>query len=89
MTKKTHDLAIKTGTYTNREGEEKGRYLNIGSILAHEDGGISVKLNCIPVGLTDWEGWVSAFPVKKKDDAEEYRQQSAPTIREFDDDLPF
>ena len=37
MTKKTHTLAVKVGTYT-KNGEEKNKYLYIGSILEGEYG---------------------------------------------------
>lgn len=33
---KIYDLAVKTGSYTNREGEEKGRYKNIGAMFQGE-----------------------------------------------------
>jgi hypothetical protein len=39
MSTVTHDLVVKTGTYINREGEEKGRYLNVGKVLEGRDGG--------------------------------------------------
>jgi hypothetical protein len=31
-------------------------------VFKHDDGGISSKLDCVPVGLKDWEGWVNVFP---------------------------
>jgi hypothetical protein len=61
--KPTHDLCIKTGEYQDREtGQTKGRWLTIGTVFKHDDGGTSIKLDCIPVGLKDWEGWVNVFP---------------------------
>ena len=33
------DLVIKTGTYTNKNGEEKGNYVKVGTILQSNDGG--------------------------------------------------
>lgn len=59
----THDLVIKTGEYADREtGEIKSRWLTIGTVFKHDDGGTSIKLDCVPVGLPDWQGWVSVFP---------------------------
>lgn len=45
MAKKIYDLAVKTGSYTDRDGNEKGRYLNIGSVLQKEDNGKFLLLN--------------------------------------------
>lgn len=58
----THDLAIKTGEYRDSQGQTKGRWLKIGSVFRHDDGGTSIKLDAVPVGLPEWQGWVSVFP---------------------------
>lgn len=74
----THDLAIKTGEYQSN-GETKARWLKIGTVFKHDDGGTSIKLECLPVGLTDWNGWVSVF---KRDEQRQGQgngaQQQAP-----------
>ena len=36
--KKVYDMAVKTGTYTDKEGKEKGRYLNVGAVLDDGNG---------------------------------------------------
>ena len=36
--KKVYDLAVKTGSYTNKNGETKGRYQNIGSVMEGDNG---------------------------------------------------
>jgi hypothetical protein len=38
------DLVVKTGTFTNREGEEKNRYENIGTLVEKDDGGRFIML---------------------------------------------
>jgi hypothetical protein len=59
----THDLCIKTGEYTDRTtGEQKARWLTIGTVFKHEDGGTSIKLDALPIGIPAWEGWVNVFP---------------------------
>ena len=59
----THDLCIKTGEYDDHEtGQTKGRWLTIGTVFKHDEGGTSIKLDCLPVGLVDWNGWVNVFP---------------------------
>ena len=57
----THNLCVKTGEYTTTDGEEKKRWLRIGSVFRHDDGGTSIKLDAVPVGLPNWDGWVSVF----------------------------
>jgi hypothetical protein len=58
MTHKTHDLAVKTGTYTDRQGNEKGRWMNVGSVLETNDGGRVILLNRTfnPAGVPNPDG---------------------------------
>lgn len=39
MAKKLYDLAVKTGEYTNQQGETKGRWQNVGAVMQGDDGG--------------------------------------------------
>jgi hypothetical protein len=70
MTKKLYDLAVKTGSYRSNTGEEKNRYLNVGSILQMDDGGKMILLNRAfnPAGVPFREGSdqiiISMFPPK-------------------------
>ena len=57
----THNLCVKTGEYTTTDGQDKKRWLRIGSVFRHDDGGTSIKLDAVPVGLPNWDGWVSVF----------------------------
>ena len=101
----THDLAIKTGEYTDRTtGEVKARWLKIGTVFKHDDGGTSIKLDSLPIGLPEWNGWVNVF---KREDQRQggSAQQPAPhrgngasggnghqpqqNFDDFDDDIPF
>ena len=99
----THDLVIKVGEYNDREtGETKARWLTIGTVFRHDEGGTSIKLDCLPVGLPEWNGWVSVFP--RGDAAQQRRQPPAAPTRQpaparaqpqprqqqdFSDDIPF
>lgn len=38
MAHKISDLAVKTGSYTDQQGQAKGRYENIGSLMQGDDG---------------------------------------------------
>lgn len=99
----THDLAIKSGVYQDRNGDTKGRWLRIGTVFRHDDGGTSIKLDAIPVGLPEWNGWVSVFKRELKEEGQaqtqhrqpppQQRQQARPAPQNgplpFDDDIPF
>lgn len=97
MAKPTHDLAVKTGEYTDRQtGQTKARWLRIGTVFRHDEGGTSIKLDALPVGCPDWDGWVSVFKREDKQgqgygqQAPQRQQQGAqPMPTDFDDDIPF
>lgn len=81
MTRKTHDLCVKTGTYTDREGNEKGRWMNVGALMESDDGKPFVMLNAAfnPAGIYREEGresiLVSCFePQEQGDRGQEERQ---------------
>lgn len=41
---KLKDLAVKVGSYTDNQGQEKGRYENIGALMQSDDGNMFVML---------------------------------------------
>ena len=56
--RKTHDLAVAVGRYTDRDGKERNRYENAGHVLTGDDGG---KLYCLkrtfnPAGVPNPDG---------------------------------
>lgn len=47
---KVENIVAVTGTYKNKQGEEKKNYVTVGKLLTNEEKGIvSVKMECIPV----------------------------------------
>jgi hypothetical protein len=83
MAKKTHDLAVKVGTY-EKEGQIRNRYENVGIIMAGDNGGrfILLKKTFNPAGVeTDGKDTVliSAFAVDKPEGDKGVE----------DDDIPF
>jgi hypothetical protein len=64
--KRTHDVVATAGTYKDRDGNEKKRYLNCGSAFTDDEGRVSIKVESIPVG-PDWSGWLSLYPVKERE----------------------
>jgi hypothetical protein len=96
MPKKIKDVAVKTGTYKDRNGEEKGRWLNVGSVLQLDDGGKVLLLNRSfnPAGVPFKEGsdvvMLSMFDPKDKDGkpiAAAPVKAAVPEV--IDSDIPF
>jgi single-stranded DNA-binding protein len=94
--KKLYDLAVKTGSYTDRNGSDKSRWQNVGSVLQMNDGSKVILLSRTfnPAGVPFKDGsdqiMVSMFAPKDAD-AAPAPQQRKPAARqqEMDDDIPF
>lgn len=95
--KKVYDVVATVGEYTNRNGETKKRYLSCGAVFENEEGHMSMKLECVPVGQA-WSGWFSFYVPKDRDASEpapvsEHSQQKAnafqPQGLDNDSDIPF
>lgn len=70
--KKKFDLAVKTGEYTNKEGQTKGRYLNVGCIMDGDKGQfILLDKTFNPAGIQSENGSVliHMFDLKEKETA--------------------
>ncbi len=77
--KKRFDCVAVTGDYKDRDGNNKKRYLNIGSIFEREDGSICQKIDALPMG-TDWlvNGWVNFYPPKDDNQPRQQPRQQTP-----------
>ena len=86
--KRTHD-AVYVEKYTDRNGQEKKRYTNIGSLLARDDGSMVLKLEAIPVNFS---GWIALYEPKPRDgeqrETKPERTSGGSTAGE-DDSIPF
>lgn len=53
MATKLYDVCVKTGSYTNNQGEQKNRYENIGTVMQGDDGGqfMLLKTTFNPAGV--------------------------------------
>jgi len=81
--KKIKNLVVITGTYTNRDGQEKKRYQTIGSLF--EDGeNLKIKLDTIPLVDGGWTGWANCYELE--DRAQKPRKSG---FDDLPDDLPF
>lgn len=72
--KKTHDAVYAGEKYTDRDGNEKTRYVNVGALMARDDGSLTMKLEAIPVGFN---GWINFYEPKPKD-GEQRQERTRP-----------
>jgi len=80
---KLFDVVAAVGKYTDAGGNEKTRWVNVGSMFEGRDGrGPSIKLDAVPAG--EWNGWLSCFAPKDRQE-----RQSEDRRPEFDDNIPF
>lgn len=86
--RKTHDAVFAGEKYTDRDGNEKTRFINMGALFQRDDGSMCAKIESIPVGFT---GWVSFYEPRDKQQSERPQrpQRSAPPADEPNDDIPF
>ena len=85
MTRKTHDLCVKTGSYESN-GETKGRWMNVGALMEDNEGRPFLMLNACfnPAGIQREEGresiLVSCFEPQQDQgrEPEPQRQEARP-----------
>ena len=99
-TQKQYDLVVKTGSYTNGQGEQKNRYENIGSMMQGDNGPFMIlKRTFNPAGVINPENKdsliVSMFEPNNgqqgggQQQRAPQQQQQAPAGGDFGDDVPF
>jgi hypothetical protein len=103
--KKIYDAAVKTGEYTTKEGNTKGKWLNVGVVLQYDNGGMGLLLERTfnPAGLQDngrSSVSISFFETKYNDEKPKAPQGNSNTQQrnssstqknnvDFEDDIPF
>ena len=60
-----YNVVAKTGSYVDREGNQKNRWTKCGIVLQNDQGQCSMKLEQLPVGMASEDGsaglWFSLF----------------------------
>lgn len=90
--KKTHDAVYAGEKYTDREGNEKTRYINVGALFTRDDGSMTMKMESVPIGFS---GWINFYEPKPRDGEQPQRQsrpqRTAQTASDgfVDDPIPF
>lgn len=87
MSTKKFDAVATIGEYTDRNGQAKKRYLNVGSVF-ESDKGLSLKIDALPLSK-EWSGWIQFYPPKDRDAVAAPKAPSAPAPADFDDELTF
>ena len=95
--KLAYDAVATIGKYTDKQGNEKKRYMTVGKVFESEGGGLSLKLDALPV-VPEWSGWISFYVPKDKEQSPAQEQHStakangyqAQATNTFDDEqIPF
>jgi len=68
---KIMEAVITTGEYTNNNGENKKSYLKIGTLFVYADGGMSLKLDAMPIS----GGNISFYDRKPRENNGQQQQQ--------------
>lgn len=93
--KRWRDLAVRTGSYQNAQGEQKNRYENVGVVLrSGNDLMILLKPTFNPAGVPRKEGEetivLSLFEIKDNSEPRPAATATGPTRSDAaDDDVPF
>jgi hypothetical protein len=76
--KKYKNIVVVTGTYTNREGQEKKRYQTIGSVFVDDGNNLKIKMDSTPLVEGGWNGWANCYDVEEKTNKQEDRHDDIP-----------
>ena len=95
MARKVKDLAVKIGSYTNGNGEEKGRYMGCGSLMEGDDGNQFIMLNrfinytALPRKQGSDGILISVFDIRERDAAGSGGQRQQMVDHDDGDEIPF
>lgn len=82
------DLKYKSRTYIDKDGKEKGVWVQIGTLFSTPHGShMSIKLDTVPVG--EWNGWLSVFPREGSEDVKPKIDQATDGGEISLEDIPF
>lgn len=81
---KKYDVVAIVGKYTDKNGAEKNRYVNMGAVIEGKRGDM-LKIESIPVG---WDGWAYLNEPKERD-APRPAAAQRPAPDGFDDEIGF
>lgn len=92
MARKKYDLAVKTGSYVDRDGKTKNRYQNIGVVMQGDNGFYALLdplINLAAVPREEGKDRVMVSMFEPRDDAQQQAPQRQQRPAPVDDDIPF
>ncbi len=82
-----HDCLVKNGTYKDKNtGEERTNWLKVGVVVETKNGGLAMKIECLP---PLWDGWVQLAKPKPKNNVVQDAPQENTQDSTKDDEIPF
>ena len=79
-----YEVIASTGTYTDKNGQEKKRWQKCGVVMETKNGGLALKMEVMPINS---EGWFMLTEPKAKDDAPKQAQSAG--LSDIQEDIPF
>jgi hypothetical protein len=79
-----YDVICKNGSYTDKTGAEKTKWMKAGVCMETKQGGLAIKLESLPVGF---DGWLTLSEPREKDNFKPRGNDEMPKHRIQDDDL--
>jgi hypothetical protein len=83
--KKFKNIVVITGTYKTRDGQEKKRYQNIGSVFLDDNDNLKIKIDSIPIVDGGWTGWANCYELEER----EAPKTPKGGFEEMPSDIPF
>lgn len=86
------DVCVKTGTYQDQQGNNKNRYLKLGSYFTDEQGRIGILLQSVPINMNpgkDGGTWLTLFPQNKDNQSKNIGRQNNQPNNQNDAGVPF
>lgn len=81
-----YEVTAKTGSYTDKQGNEKNRYMRLGVVMETKSG-LALKIEGIPV---NWDGWAYLNePQEKQAPANAKADRPNENKPAEDDDIPW
>lgn len=81
-----YDLICKNGSYTDKTGAEKTKWIKIGVCMDTKQGSLAGKIESTPIG---WDGWFSMAEPRAKDNFTPRGNDEMPKSTMDDSSVPF
>ena len=81
-----YDVICKNGSYTDKTGSEKTKWMKVGVCMDTKQGGLAVKIESLPVAF---DGWLSLAEPRAKDSFTPRGNDEMPKATMDDSSVPF